>query len=61
MTIFFNQNDVILVKISSVWTIKVVIWWLFDDNLRARKQEPEKEETTNSAPKMATLKSGIDN
>ena len=26
-----------------------VIWWLFNDNLRAREREPEKKGTTNSA------------
>ena len=47
MTPFFiqdeyrEQKDVIL----------VVIWWLFDHNLRAREQEPEEKETTNSTPK----------
>ena len=34
----------------SFWMRKVVIWWLFNDNLRARGRQPEKKETKNSAP-----------
>ena len=54
MTSFFiqyedwEQNDVVLVKTLSFWTKKVVIWWLFDDDLRAREKEPEEKGTTNS-------------
>ena len=50
MTPFFIQNenweknDVKVVKTSSFWTKKLVIWWLYD-NLRAREQEPDKERT----------------
>ena len=32
------------------WMRKVVIWWLFSDDLWARGREPEKKETTNSGP-----------
>ena len=31
----------------SFWMRKVVIWWLFNEDLRARGWEPEKKETTN--------------
>ena len=56
MTLFFiqnedwEQNDIVLVKTLSFWTNKVVIWWLFDEDLRAREQEPEEKGTTNFAP-----------
>jgi hypothetical protein len=30
-----------------IWNIKVVIWWLFDNDLRTREREPEEK---NSAP-----------
>ena len=46
----WEQNDVVLVKTLSFGTKKVVIWWLFDDDLRAREREPEEKETTNSEP-----------
>ena len=58
MTPFFIQNedwkenDVVLVKTLSFGTKKVVISWLFDDDLRTREQEIEEKETTNSAPKI---------
>ena len=38
----FIENFIILNK-------KVVIWWLFDDDLSAREREPEEKGTTNSA------------
>ena len=49
----WEQNDVVLVKTLSFGTKKVVIWWLFDDDLRARERRPEEKETTNSAPLSA--------
>ena len=57
MTSFFIQDeywendDVFLVKSSLFWMRKVVIWWLFDDELRARVQEQEKKRTINSTSK----------
>ena len=47
---YWENNDFVLVKTSRFWIKEVVIWWLFDDNLRARGQEPEKKRTTNSGP-----------
>ena len=32
---------------SSFWMKKGLIWWLFNDNLRAGEREPEKKGTTN--------------
>ena len=46
----WEQSDVVLVKTLSFWTKKVVIWWLFDDDLREREREAEEKRTTNSAP-----------
>ena len=49
MTTFFTQNDEDFTKMISLfsqysfWMRKVVIWWLFNDNLRARGREPHKE------------------
>ena len=46
----FVQNDKFFTKTTSFcsqlspWTKKDVIWWLFNDNLRAREREPEKKE-----------------
>ena len=55
---FFSGSQVLTKKSSnfsfkmtlSFGTKKVVIWWLFDDDLRAREREPEEKETTNSEP-----------
>ena len=58
ITTFFVPNDKGLAKTtsfcpqSSFWMKKGVIWWLFDDDLRAREREPEKKVTKNSAPKL---------
>ena len=58
MTPFFiqnedwEQNDVILVNTLWFGTKKVVIWWLFEDDLVAREREPEKKK-----PKIPSLKS----
>ena len=57
MTTYFIRNSEVFTKMNSIfsqyssWIRKVFIWWLFSDNLRARGQEPEKKETTNSATK----------
>ena len=40
MKTFWEKNDVVLVKTSTFWTKQIVIWWLFDDDLRAREREP---------------------
>ena len=49
----FTQNDEDFAKMISLfsqysfWMRKVVIWWLFNDDLRAREREPEKKEPEN--------------
>ena len=54
---YFIQNDEVFTKTKSLfsqysfWMRKDVIWWLFNDDLRSRGQEPEKKETTNSPQK----------
>ena len=47
---YWENNELVLVKTSPFWIKKVVIWWLFDDDFRARDRESEKKGTTNSAP-----------
>jgi hypothetical protein len=59
MTNYLIKTDEVFTKMKSLfsqysfWMRKVIIWWLFIDNLRARGREPEKKETTNSAPKSS--------
>ena len=48
---YWENDDVILVKSSLFWMRKVVICWLFDDELRARVREQEKKRTINSTSK----------
>ena len=59
ITIYFIQKVFTKTKSFSLnthfWLRKVVIWWLFNDDLRARGQEPEKKETTNFAPITKTF------
>ena len=51
MTTYLIQNDEVFIFLSMlIWMRKVVIWWFFSDDLRARGQESEKKGTTNSAP-----------
>jgi hypothetical protein len=53
MTIYFIQNDEVFTKTklflidNGFWLRKVVIWWLFNNDLKARVPEPEKKETAN--------------
>ena len=50
------QNDKVFTQMMTFslkplfWTKKVVIWWLFNDDLRAREREREEKRTRNSAP-----------
>ena len=56
MTTCFIQNDEVFTERNSLFSQysflirKLVIWWLFNDDLRVRGQELEKKGTTNSAP-----------
>ena len=56
MATCFVQNDKVFTQMMMIslkllfWTKKVVIWWLFNDNLSAREQEREEKRTRNSAP-----------
>ena len=51
MTTYFIRNDKVFTKMKSLfsqysfWMRKIVIWWLFSDDLRARGLEPEKKDT----------------
>ena len=45
-----SENIIIWVKTLSFWTNKVVIWWLFNDDFRAREREREEKRTRNSVP-----------
>ena len=46
-----SEIIIIWVKTLIILDKKVVVWWLYNDNLRAREWEWEEKETTNSAPK----------
>ena len=45
----FHSNDDLFTQYLFLNKKKGVIWWLFHDDLRAREQEREEKETTNSA------------
>ena len=54
---FFVQkrslSEIIIIwkKTLSFWSEQFVIWWLFNDNLKASEQEREEKGTTNSSSK----------
>ena len=61
MKTLFVQNDKVFIQILMfsikplVEPKKVVIWWLFNDDLRAREREWEEKRTRNSAPKTVFI------
>ena len=36
----------------SFWIEKIVIWWLFNEAIKARGQKPDKKETENQDPNL---------
>ena len=39
-----SENIIIWVKTLSLWTNKIFIWWLFNDDFRARERQHRKKE-----------------